>query len=213
VRVAAIQIVRDILISTQTASALVGLIGNFLSRAACVAPRQAIEFWNEVFSSCEVRVKSLNSLSWLRRILIKSKFLYFTKFWGMDIHPTVEFSSSAYFDRTYPRGIHIAEQSYIAVGALILAHDTTRRLYAHTHIGRHCFIGARSIILPGVTIGDGSVVAAGAVVTKDVPPGSIVAGNPAQVIRSGIKVGPYGRFEPSAEPLADASTEPTDVPQ
>ena len=46
-------------------------------------------------------------------------------------------------------------------------------------IGEGCFIGARSTILKGVTIGSGSVVAAGAVVTRDVPPGCLAIGNPA----------------------------------
>lgn len=44
------------------------------------------------------------------------------------------------------------------------------------------YIGSGSIILPGVTIGKGSMVAAGSVVTKSVPPGVVVAGNPAKVI-------------------------------
>jgi acetyltransferase-like isoleucine patch superfamily enzyme len=48
--------------------------------------------------------------------------------------------------------------------------------------------------MPGVRIGHSSIVAAGAVVTKDVPPRSIVAGNPAKIIRSDIEVGRYGRF-------------------
>ncbi len=49
-------------------------------------------------------------------------------------------------------------------------------------IGRGVFIGARAIVLKGVTIGDRAVVGAGAVVTRDVPPGHIAVGNPAQVI-------------------------------
>ena len=50
-------------------------------------------------------------------------------------------------------------------------------------IGHDVWIGGGAIILPGVTIGDGSVIGAGSVVTRDVPPGSVVVGNPARVIR------------------------------
>jgi acetyltransferase-like isoleucine patch superfamily enzyme len=46
------------------------------------------------------------------------------------------------------------------------------------------WVGARAIILPGVTIGHGSVIGAGAVVAKSVPPYSIVVGNPGRVVRS-----------------------------
>ena len=53
-------------------------------------------------------------------------------------------------------------------------------------IGDNVWIGTRAIILKGVTIGDGAVVAAGAVVTKDVPPGCLVAGVPAKVKRQNV---------------------------
>lgn len=69
-----------------------------------------------------------------------------------------------------------------------MTHEITRGLYLHTRIGADCFIGGRSLILPGVEIGAGSVV------TKSVPPGSLVAGNPARILRSDIEVGPYGLF-------------------
>lgn len=54
--------------------------------------------------------------------------------------------------------------------------------------------GGRSLILPGVDIGDGSIVGAESVVTNSVPPGSLVVGNLARILREGIQVGPYGRF-------------------
>jgi len=50
-------------------------------------------------------------------------------------------------------------------------------------IGDDCWIGGNSIILPGVTIGEGSTVGAGSVVTKDVPAWSVVLGTPARVVK------------------------------
>jgi acetyltransferase-like isoleucine patch superfamily enzyme len=50
-------------------------------------------------------------------------------------------------------------------------------------IGDHAWIGARAIICPGVTVGEGAVIGAGAVVTQDVPPWTIAVGNPARVIK------------------------------
>lgn len=51
------------------------------------------------------------------------------------------------------------------------------------HIGQDCWLGGNVTVLPGVTIGRGSTVGAGSVVTKDVPPFQVVAGNPARIIR------------------------------
>jgi maltose O-acetyltransferase len=50
-------------------------------------------------------------------------------------------------------------------------------------IGHNVWLGGGAIVLPGVTVGDDTVVGAGAVVTKDLPPGVVAAGNPARVIR------------------------------
>jgi galactoside O-acetyltransferase len=54
---------------------------------------------------------------------------------------------------------------------------------APVHIGRNCWIGAGAIILPGVTIGDNTVVGAGSVVTKDLPANVVAVGNPCRVLR------------------------------
>lgn len=51
------------------------------------------------------------------------------------------------------------------------------------HIGKNCWLGAGVIVLPGITIGDGSVIGAGSVVTKDIPAGVIAVGNPCRVLR------------------------------
>jgi serine acetyltransferase len=142
--------------------------------------------------------RSLNRLVWVRLALVRVKWLYLTKIWGMDIDRTATFSLSARFDRTHPAGIHVGADTYVAFDAAILSHDMTRGLYLHTRIGKHCFIGARSIILPGITIGDHSIVGSGAVVTADVPPNCIVVGNPAKVIKQNIMTGHWGKMiEPS----------------
>ena len=51
------------------------------------------------------------------------------------------------------------------------------------HIGKNVWIGAHATVLQGVTVGDGAIIAAGAVVTKDVPSGIIVGGVPAKMIK------------------------------
>lgn len=110
----------------------------------------------------------------------------------MEIGAGTVISRSARLDRTNPQGIHIGCDTYIAFDACILAHDMCRRLRTDTHVGSNCFIGARSVILPGIRIEDSVIVAAGAVVTKDVPAHCIVAGNPARIIRSGIETTKFG---------------------
>jgi acetyltransferase-like isoleucine patch superfamily enzyme len=142
----------------------------------------------------KARRRGLNRLKGLRTLLVGAKRIVLNRLWGMDIHPTAQFSLSARFDRTFPVGVHVGAQSYVAFEARILTHDMTRGLYLHTRIGQNCFIGGRSLILPGIEIGDNCVVGAGSVVTKSVPPRSLVAGNPARILRENIEVGPYGRF-------------------
>lgn len=61
--------------------------------------------------------------------------------------------------------------------------DVGRELGYSVKIGNRVWIGGNAVILPGITIGDEAVIAAGAVVTKDVPEKVVVAGNPARIIR------------------------------
>jgi Acetyltransferase (isoleucine patch superfamily) len=112
---------------------------------------------------------------------------YLRKVYKMDIGENVRVSWKAHLDKSInPKGIHIGDGTHVVNGSMILAHDACRRMKADTYIGKDCLIGARSIILPGVKIGDSCIVAAGSVVSKDVPSNSVVAGNPARIIKSGI---------------------------
>ena len=138
--------------------------------------------------------RGLNRLKGLRNVLVRLRRLYLTRLWGMDIHPSAQFSLSARFDRTFPAGVHIGAKTYVAFEARILTHDMTRGLYLHTRVGANCFVGGRSLILPGVEVGDNCVIGAGSVVTRSVPARSLVAGNPARLLRSDIEVTDFGRF-------------------
>lgn len=122
---------------------------------------------------------------------------YLRKFYGMKLAPDVRISLKARIDKTNPQAIEIGPETLIAFDSIILSHDFSTGRHsgddAHgTRIGSRCFIGCASIIMPGVTIGDQCIVASGSVVTKDVPANSIVAGNPAKIIRSGIRTQPFG---------------------
>lgn len=106
-------------------------------------------------------------------------------------------------DKTYMNASLIQCASYISIGnncaiaGDVLIQDTDyhpildsngleKPVSKPIHIGNKVWIGAKSIILKGVTIGDGAIIAAGSVVTKDVAPYTLVGGNPAKVIRNNV---------------------------
>ena len=85
-------------------------------------------------------------------------------------------------------GIVIEDDAKIAANVSIITnnHDYQERqvlLCRPVHIKKNAWIGAGAILLPGVTIGENAVVAAGAVVTKDVPDNTVVAGVPASILK------------------------------
>lgn len=129
-----------------------------------------------------------------RIMFIGLQFLVYKKLYGMNIHKNSRISLKAKLDKTYPKGIYIGEESFIAAGANILAHDFTRDIHTNTLIGKRCFIGVNSIVLPGITIGDEVIVGSGSVVTKNVPSNCIIAGNPAQIIKTNISTHKYGQL-------------------
>jgi maltose O-acetyltransferase len=89
------------------------------------------------------------------------------------------------FDHGFLWLISIGDESVLSSDVRIIAHDGSTKHWTgyirlgRVDIGRRVYIGARSVVLPGVRIGDDAIVGAGSVVTHDVPPRTIVAGNPA----------------------------------
>jgi len=119
---------------------------------------------------------------------------------GMDIGKNVVIARTVHLDKNInPKGIHVGDNTWLLRNAMVLAHDYCRgkdgtgKRY-ETYIGQNCVVGVNSIILPGVIIGDHCVVAAGAVVTKDVPSHCLVAGNPAKVQKTDIEVSDKGQI-------------------
>ena len=112
--------------------------------------------------------------------------------WGCNMHVGNNFYSNFNLtvvddaDIYIGHGVMIAPNVVIATGAHPICPELREKVYQYNlpvHIGNRVWIGAGAIILPGVTIGDDSVIGAGSVVTKDIPSGVIAVGNPCRVLR------------------------------
>jgi len=139
-------------------------------------------------------VRSIDQLLWLRAWLIRLRRPIFRLLHGVDIPPSASVSFSMRARSTRHGPVTIGDETLVAFNTLLLGHDPATGQEAPVAIGRRCFIGGGSVVMPGVTVGDGSIVGAGSVVIADVPPRSIAAGNPARVLRTGIEVGSRGRL-------------------
>ena len=136
-----------------------------------------------------------------RFFLDKLAFFCFIKSWrttihrwrGVNIGKGVYIGHEVMFDRVFTDQIYIGDNTSIGDRTIITAHanipsDTRlKKLYPRkimpTRIGNGVWIMPAVIITPGVTIGDEAVIATGSVVTKDVPPRTLVAGVPAKVVK------------------------------
>jgi len=109
---------------------------------------------------------------------------------GTRIGERVDIAMGVFIEESFPQMVTIEDDVDIGPKAIIVAHDSSYHciqpsiplIVKEVVIKRNAYIGAGAIILPGVTIGEYSIVAAGSVVTKDVPPRTVVAGVPARVI-------------------------------
>ncbi|WP_208587984.1 acyltransferase [Gracilibacillus suaedae] len=115
---------------------------------------------------------------------LKLKNAMYRTFLRMDVGNETAFALMVMLDIMFPEKIHVGKNTVIGYNTTILAHEYLIEEYrlGDVFIGQEVMIGANSTILPGVTIGDSAIVAAGTVVHKDVEAGTFVAGNPMHVI-------------------------------
>ncbi len=120
----------------------------------------------------------------LKRVLYRAR--------GVQVGQRVNISNLVFIEESYPHLVTIEDNVDIGPLVVIVSHDSSYHridpkipvLTKKVLIKKNAYIGAGAIILPGVTVGEYSIVAAGAVVAKDVPSRTIVGGVPAKVIKT-----------------------------
>jgi acetyltransferase-like isoleucine patch superfamily enzyme len=134
---------------------------------------------------------------------------------GVKIGEGSWIGTGALIDPGFPHRVEIGDRVSVGIRCTIVAHfeykgrdrKTGKRVAegVSVRIGDDVFIGAGALILEDVTIGHGAVIAAGSVVTRSVPPLTMVQGNPAKAIaRCGVPLGlhtPFDEFARSLRPI------------
>lgn len=154
--------------------------GVIIDKKCCINAESVIEENCHILENTLILNSSINRFSYIGRnsIVQNARIGAFCSiandvFIGLGSHPVENFSTSPVFYRVSN-----------TFGMRIVDKDYEFSEYRRIEIGNDVWIGARAVILDGVRIGDGAVIAANAVVTKDVPPYTIVGGVPASPIRN-----------------------------
>lgn len=161
-----------------------------------------IELVKKIPHSVAIRVKNYRRYHWMAKQIrmpdptenIRPKYW---KKCGVEVNGHFKVGFGVYFDAGNAEHIHIEDGVWIAAQCLLLCHkrnlsdyhvgdDYNKTPYKikDIHLKRGCCIGMRSIIMPGVTVGEGAIIGAGPVVTHDIPPYTVAVGNPAVVLKS-----------------------------
>lgn len=124
----------------------------------------------------------------LRPILIRKM--------GCHVGKNTFFGDYVRMDTSYADMIYIGDYTHITSGCRLLCHQRDLTGYCvgdnaadlgyktgEIHIGKGVMVGMESIIMPGVTIGDGAIIGAGSIVTRDIPAWTIATGRPARVVK------------------------------
>jgi len=127
---------------------------------------------------------------------LNSLRIKFHKWRGVNIGRDVYIGTQCSIDNAYPDYIYIEDNASIAAECSIIAHSNP---YSHFQnvtparvdpviIKRGAWIGIRSLILPGVTIGENAIISGGSVIDSDVPSCSAASGNPAKIIAKNLPI-------------------------
>lgn len=124
----------------------------------------------------------------LRPILIRKM--------GCHVGKNTFFGDYVRMDTSYADMIYIGDYTHITSGCRLLCHQRDLTGYCvgdnaadlgyktgEIHIGKGVMVGMETIIMPGVTIGDGAIIGAGSIVTRDIPAWTISTGRPAKVVK------------------------------
>jgi maltose O-acetyltransferase len=109
---------------------------------------------------------------------------------GMKMGKDCGIEDGVFLDPSHCYLIEIGDRVIFAPNVRLIAHDaSTKYVVGYSRLGRisigsRVFLGDSVIVLPGVTIGDDCIIGSGSIVTKDIPAGSVAAGNPARVLCS-----------------------------
>jgi acetyltransferase-like isoleucine patch superfamily enzyme len=115
---------------------------------------------------------------------------------GCHVGENTFFGDYVRMDTSYADMIYIGDYTHITSGCRILCHQRDLSNYSkgdnaaslgyktgEVHIGKGVMVGMETLIMPGVTIGDGAIIGAGSIVTKDIPAWTIATGRPARVVK------------------------------
>jgi len=157
-----------------------------LARHPTGGPRNALRHWPEARHPLRVTLNyvvivlcrispSLRLKNWLLRRI------------GVDVGEAVSFALESTPDVFWPELVTVEDHAIVGYDATILCHEYLQSEYrtGEVVVGERAMIGAGAIVLPGVEIGAGAQVAANSLVAQDVPPGTTVAGVPAEPIENG----------------------------
>jgi maltose O-acetyltransferase len=107
---------------------------------------------------------------------------------GLRAEPPIRLAGRSIVDARFAWAVEIGAHTIIAGDVRIIAHDAAiKRITGYTEvrpvtIGKRCYIGAGTIILPGAVIGDEAIIGAGAIVRGEIPARSLAVGTPAKVV-------------------------------